>query len=360
MRIKKLLISIILFVLTLSLWSFDLSLANHYQYSPDGNEITERDITKDLFTGLREADAEGVLFLSLIKSKNFPKSILDAAAISESEGIDFLLYGFLKVEKNYYDLEVKLYDRDAARIKTVFYAKNSIDNYENLVQTISKRIIAYFYKTLGVTRQLDEKEIEYGVIDIKSGIGYWFPFNPWSESLIGMFSLHIDTSLTPVSSLFKWDIYTFALGYGLGFDYSLGMNKEGYESYYFHSMKFGFPVSLSALWHKRNKLFFQIAPEIQLDILVQDRLYGSLTDEKSAIFSLSTSIGYEYIFTDKRLSLGVETRLHTAFYKQTFFSAEPSFYLRYRCKPLNKAWSEASLHGSKSLPARPCNHGKMI
>lgn len=342
MIIKKTFISTIYFVFTLSLWSFDLGLANLYQYSPNGNEFDERDITKDLFKSLRETDKEGLLSLSRTKSKDIPKSILDTAGICESENSDFILYGFLKVTGNYYDFEVKLYDREASEIKTVFYAKNTTLGYEELVQTMSDRIVAYFYKTLGAASRKVEEETERGVIDIESGLGYWIPFNPWAESLMGLVSVHLSSSLTPTDSFFKWDIFTFALGYGIGLDYSLGMNKEGFESYSLHSIRMGFPVSLSAIWHYRNKLVLQIAPELQLDLLYQDRLYGSVVGEKSTVFSLSTSIGYEYLFTEKRFSLGFAARLHTAFYENLLFSIEPSFYGRYRFNPINKAWSGAS------------------
>ena len=330
MKIKKLLISIIYISLTIYVWSFDLSLANLYQYSPNGNEFNEKNIAKDLFKSLREADIEGLLSLSRTKSKDIPKSILDTAGICESENSDFILYGFLKATGNYYDFEVKLYDREASEIKTVFYAKNTTLGYEELVQTMSERIVIYFYKTLGVTSRKVEEETERGVIDIEGGLGYWIPFYPWAESLMSLVSIHLSSSLTPTDSLFKWDIFTFALGYGFGLDYSLGMNKEGFESYSLHSIRMGFPVSLSAIWHYRNKLVLQIAPELQLDLLYQDRLYGSVVGEKSTVFSLSSSIGYEYLFIEKRFSLGFAARLHTAFYKNILLTVEPSFYCRYR------------------------------
>ena len=342
MKIKILLISLIYMTLTISIWSFDLSLANLYQYSPNGNDFTERDITKDLFKSLREADKEGVLSLSRTKSKDIPKSILDTAGLCESENIDFILYGFLKVTGNYYDFEVKLYDYINREIKTVFYAKNISSGYHELVQTMSERIITCFYKTLGVTKRKAEEEKEHGVIDIEGGLGYWIPIDPWAESLMGLVAVHVSSSLTPVDPLFKWDIFTFALSYGIGMDYSLGMNKEGFESYSLHSIRMGFPVTLSALWHYRNKIILQISPGLQFDMFFQDRLYGDVVSEKSTVFSLSTSIGYEYLFTDKRLSLGFVTRLHTAFYENLLFSIEPSFYGRYRFNPIEKAWSEAS------------------
>jgi len=336
MRIKNLLITIIYISLAFSVWSFDLGLANIYQYSSNGNEITKKDITGDLFKSLRKIDKEGILSLSRTKSKDIPKSILDTAGLSESENIDFILYGFLKVTGNYYDFEVKLYDREAGGIKTVFYAKNISSGYNELVQTMSDRTIAYFYKTLGVTRRKVEEKKERGIIDLESGLGYWIPFDPWAESLMGLVSVHLSSSLTPVDPLFTWDIFSFALSYGIGSDYLLGMNKEGFESYVLHSIGFGFPVTFSALWHYRNKIILQISPLLQMDILIQDRLYGSLVTEKSAAFSLSTSIGYEYLFTDKRFSIGFLARLHTAFYKNILFSLEPSFYCRYRFNPLSK------------------------
>ena len=336
MRIIKLLISTVYILLSTSIWSFDLDLANLYQYSPDGNTFIEKDITGDLFKSLRETDKEGRLSLSRIGSLVIPKSILDAAILSESERSNFILYGFLKAAGNYYDFEVKLYDHIAGEIKTVFYAKTSTTDYDNLVKTMSERMITYFYNTLGVAkRKVDDKK-ELGVIDIESGLGYWIPFDPWTETLTGLVSFHVSSSLTPVDPLYKWDIFTFALGYGIGVDYSLGLNKEGFESYSLHSVRIGFPVTLSALWHYRNKIILQIAPELQLDILMQDRLYGSVVGEKSTVFSLSTTIGCEYLFTDKRVSVGAATRLHTAFYTNILFSLEPSFYCRYRFNPVNK------------------------
>ena len=336
MRTKKILISVVYFFLAISIWSLDLSLANLYQYSPDGNTYTNKDITGDLFRCLRETDKEGLLALSRTRSPAVPKSILDAAALSESEESDFILYGFLKVTGKYYDFEVKLYDHTAGEVESVFYGKNISSGYDDLVSTMSERIITYFYKILGVTKRIVEDEKEHGVIDIESGLGYWIPFDPWAESLMGLVSFHVSSSLTPVDSLFEWDIFTFALSYGIGLDYSLGMSKEGFESYSLHSIRMGFPVSLSALWHYRNKIILQMTPELQLDILLQDRLYGSMVDEQSTAFSLSTSIGYEYLFADKRFSLGFAVRFHTAFYTQKLFSVEPYFYYRYRFNPVSK------------------------
>lgn len=330
MRVKKILIFMIYISLTTFVWSFDLSIANLYQYSPEGNTFTERDITKDLLQSLRVADKEGILSLYFIKSKDIPKSVLDTATLSEAENINFILYGFLKVTGNYFDFEVKFYDREAGGLQTIFYAKNTTTDYDELVQTMSARIIRYFNKTLGVTKRKREEEKEFGIIDIESGLGYWIPFDTWAETLMGLGTFHLSSSLTPVDPLFSWDIFSFALGYGLSLDYAPGMNREGYESFFMHIIRFGFPITFSTIWHFRNRILLQIAPELQFDILVQDRLHAETIVKKSAAFSLSGALGYEYIFTKKRFSLGGLVRFHTAFYTNIFFTIEPAFYCRYR------------------------------
>ncbi len=322
--------------LSVQVWSFELALADIYQYSPDGESFTVKTITEDLYKSLRKTDREGVLSLSEIKGGGIPKSILDAAALSERKNLNYLLYGFLKVTESSYDFEVKLYDREAGEIQKVFYAKESLDNYGDLVETMSRRITGYLYKTLGVTRRKEAAEKERGVMDIESGLGWWIPFNPWAEVLMGLGSFHVSGNLTPLSPLFTWDIYGFTPGYGISLEYAPGMNREGYESSFFHTIRFGFPVTLSVLWHYRNRVNLQLAPELQVDVLVQDRLYGSVVNKTSAAFSLGISAGYEYLFTGSRFSAGFAVRFHTAFYKTPLFSAEPCFYGRYRFHPASK------------------------
>ncbi len=321
---------------SLNIWSFDLGIARIYQYSPEGAEFEERDITGDLFNKVRESDRNGVLDLVMIRKRFIPKSILDAAVVSETENIDFLLYGFLKVTGNYHDFEIKLYDRKAGEIKNIFYAKNNTSGYEELIQTIADRILFYFYKTLGTARRNGEAEKEYGVIDIEFGTGYWIPFKPWSDTLSGLVAVHTSFGLTPVNPLFRWDIFRFSLGYGIGLDYSLGMNRDGFESYTFHSGRVGFPVTLSVWWHRVNRVVLGIAPLLQVDFLLQDRLYWRQVSKISSAFSLSALLGYEYVFPESRSSLGISLRFNTAFYTNILFTADSSLYYRYTFSSIRK------------------------
>ncbi len=329
---KKYILLLSGFFLCMHLWSLQISLAPLYQYRPDGGTFPLTDVTEKLYRSLLQADAGGLAIFSIVKTSGPPKSILDAARLSEKENKAYLLYGFLKVTSGYYDFEVKLYDRKAGRIQKVFYAKDSIEGYETLIDTMSDRIIGYFNKILGVTNRKREAEKEHEVFDVETTAGYWIPFNPWAQSLMGLASVSVSGGFTPVEPLFTRDIFAFSLRYGISLNYSPGMNREGYESFFLHTMRFGFPVRFSILWHERNKAMLQVSPELQVDILVQDRLYADTVVEKSAAFSLSGALGYEYLFSGRRVSLGSTLEFHAAFYTAVLFSLEPSLYVRYRFK----------------------------
>lgn len=328
----SLLLTAVLLVMPVPDGAFGLEsgLAELYQYNPGGMEFVNTDITSDLCRSLRLADTYGVLVMKRAGGDYIPKSVLEAAGLCEKENLNLLLYGFLKVTGGYYDLEVKLFDAEAGAIKKVFYSKAGPDEYENLVEVMTERILDYFNNVLGVIKRKREAEKKHGVIELETGLGYWFPFGSWDGPLMGLGSFHVSGSLIPVDPLFSLDIFTFALGYGLSAEYAPGMNREGYESFLFHTMRFGFPVMLSARWYTRNRVILQVTPGLQLDILVQDRLYGNTVTEKSGAFSLTAALGYEYIFGGNNFSLGGMMRFHTAFYTDVLFTLEPALYVRYR------------------------------
>ncbi len=312
------------------LMALDVTLAEIYQYNPEGSLHTDGMVTVDLFKSLLSKNIGQPIHFSLTESADPPKSILEAAALSSEESRDILMYGFVKITDRYYDLEIKLYDSKAGKIQKVFYAKNSRDEYEILISTISDRIMEYFCKMTGIPQEKKEAAKEYGVLAGETGLGYWFSFEPWRHPLMGIGSLHASGSLTPVSPLFTGGIFSFSLSYGISLEYDPGINREGYESFLFHTLRFGLPVTLSARWYSRNRVILQVTPGLQLDILVQDRLYGNTVTEKSGAFSLSGALGYEYIFGGNNFSLGGMMRFHTAFYTDVLFILEPALYVRYR------------------------------
>ncbi len=332
---KKVLCCIMLVLGSNFVYALDLSLASLYQYSPTEGPLPTLTSTEDLYTAIRRADEYGVLSLKLSQSDMVPKSVLEAASVSEQEDALYLHYGYLKVTEHYYDFVIKLYDRDAQKVQKVFYAKNNLSEYRQLIDVMSERITAYFSQVLGMDRQIAEMEKELGVLALDTGLGYWFPLSPYAESLIGLFSFHSGLSLWPEDPLFKWDIFSFAVGYGGSLDYSLGINREGFEGYTLHSLRIGLPVSFSARWHIKNKVVVSLSPVLLVDLMWQDRKYAETLLKRSAAFSVSSALGYEYLYPNKDWAIGAALRAHVAFYKEASVILEPLFYCRFKLKSTN-------------------------
>lgn len=320
----------------MKLWGLEISLAPLYQYSPEGKDFLSTDITEELCSLLNEKNAGGGVSFLVIKSDKPPRSILEAASLCMEKGKDFLLYGFLKVTEMTYDLEVKLYDKDAGRLQKVFYSRNGTDGYESLAETMADRITAYLDKTFAPAGKDRKQELKKGIIDLEWGMGYWLPFDPWGIPLAGLGSFYMGGGVTPTEPLFTAGTFAFALRYGAALVYSAGMNRKGYESFFLHSLVFTFPVGLSVLWNLHNKLILQISPGLQADVLIQDRLYAERVVEKSAAFALSGLLGYGYLFPGRKVSLFSYLRFNTAFYDPPLFSLTPSVSIRYRFEGIYK------------------------
>ncbi len=308
----------------------DVTIAEIYQYNPEGTGNSDKTITGDLIESLLSKKIGCPVTFALADSHDPPKSILEAAALGAEESRDLILYGFVKITDRYYDLEIKLYDRKAGKIQKIFYAKESFDGYKNLIGSISNRILDYFCNIGGVSQRKKEAQKEYGITAAETRLGYWFPFDPWAYSLMGIGSFNVSVSLTPVSPLFSIGFLRFSLSYGISLGFAPGLNREGFESFFLHSVNTGIPVTLSVLWSNRNRVYLRITPEAQFDILVQDRLYGSTVTEKSGAFSLATAMGYEYIPPGKHFSYGCSVEFQTAFYKPVVFTMTPGLSVRYR------------------------------
>lgn len=334
--LRKYLLILLRVLFSMNLWSLEISLAPLYQYSPEGKAFLSTDITEDLYRLLNNKNAGGGVSFQIIKSEKPPSSILEAASLCTERGKDFLLYGFLKVTEMTYDLEVKLYDKDAGRLQKVFYARNSTDGYKSLAETMAERITVYLDKTFATSGQNRKQEIINGTVDLECGMGYWIPFDPWGIPLAGLGSFYFGGGVTPVEPLFSAGSYAFALRYGAELVYSAGINREGYESFFLHSIGFTIPVGLSAFWNLHNKLIFQISPGLQADVLIQDRLYAERAVEKSAAPTLSVLLGYGYLFPGRRVSLFSSVRFNTVFYTPPLFSAVSSLSIRYRFEGIYK------------------------
>ncbi len=315
-----------------SVWGSEVLIASVYQYSPDGMEIRRKEITEDLYRTIRKSDERGLVELARLKSSEIPKSVLDAASVSGKAGCGYLLYGFLKISEVSLDLEIKLYDRESGKIARTFYSKTGVEDYGELVTTMSERIINYFYGVYGVERREREENTEHGVISVSSGAGYWIAAGPWADALAGIGAVYAGCTITPVRPLFTYDIYGFSLSYGMVFEYLPGMSREEYEPAFLHTVEAGFSAELEAVWYERNKVFLNVSVKTDISILVQERKYAGTNAERSVSPVVSFGAGYEYLLENSGYGIGFVLNLASVLYDPVLYRFSPSVYVRYRVR----------------------------
>jgi hypothetical protein len=81
-----------------------------------------------------------------------------------------------------------------------------------------------------------------------------------------------------------------------------------------------------------NNLFFvSFGPQLQLDIIYQEKLFDDPYSNASAGFSLGTAFGYEHWFgKTKQIAVGVSNAFNFTFYEQMYFDYKLNIYASYR------------------------------
>lgn len=316
-----------LIVLSINCWAFDLKVANiyHIQNAEGAEEL--KNISGKLIKEMNVSDIQGALGIGKTKSDSMPKSILEVRTLCSDEDIDFLLYGYIKSDEYSHDMELKLYDHSSGKTQRVFYSKNNVDNYNDLILTMADRVIDYLYNDLGLVQ---EKVLNNeGFITHEYGLGYWFPLNSYSESTLSLVMVHAGFSFYPKEQLFDFYNMGVTSGFGLTLDYSIGMNKKEYESFVLHGFKIGIPGYLRVLHSQRNIFIFNITPGINIETVAQDRLYGSLHTETTSAFLLSTGLSYEYLVGDKDYSFGIGVNNSYSFYEELSIALSSHIFIKF-------------------------------
>ena len=344
-QIKNGLLSLFLFFLTSSLFSIEIFLAPVYRFELTNETGTfhKKNPTRDLYNLIQQRDDSGALQITRLLEKRVgvPQTLLDVTELCEYHGIQFLLYGYIKKTNHSYDAEIKLYDHEKHEIRYVFYAKDNLENYERMLKDLRGKIIEYFYTDLGLSPTEEDKEAEEGYIGLNFGLGYWTPIGSWSSFLSGIVTTDLGAHLVPVNPLFEWQKYSFFLRYGLIVSYALGMNKPDYESFYLHLFRIKVPVDLCAQWYDRHLIYFSLAPQLQFDLLIQDRLYDGPFTGKTSVMGLSLAIGYEYRFENSKFALGLSNTFDFAFYSNAQIIYRPFVYGVYRFNPIKSGEKES-------------------
>ena len=332
---KKIIIAALFISIQLYLFSIKINIANLNIYTSELDvELNKKDLKSStlLFKYLKRKDFEGHLNIkqvskSITYSDKLTKSTLDASELCELLNIDFLLYGFIEKTNKYYNAEVRLFENENKIDKKSFFVKNDTDDIDVIIEELADKIFKYLNGMLGYSDTYDKSRRGFGGIGIYTGVGYWFPMGDWWSVLTGLVCFEHGVNVIPITPIVDKRNFNFYLRYGFYISYSLGMNKPNYLTSYFNSIILKIPAEVCFEIYNRNVFIVSFGPQLQIDILYQELLFADPETTVSPSFSLTSGVGYEYWFGERKLAgIGVNNIFDFTFYSVMFYDYKLQFY----------------------------------
>ncbi len=332
---KYILLLVFLLMIQMPMFSLKFYLANVNVYSDNQNvELNENDknFTEIIFKAIKSKDIDGFINIGLVKdamtfSDKITKSTLEASELCELLQVDYLLYGFLKKTNKYYDAEIRLYENSTKTDRKTFYSKVELDSFDGMIADFKDKIVDYLYNMLGKTEFYKERKKGFGGLGIYSAAGYWFPIGEWWRILTGLINIELGINVIPVTPLAKYRNFGFYLRFGLYVSYDLGMNKPDHLQSYFHSLGFYIPIETCFEVYFYNVFIIGTGPQLQLDILYQEKIFDNPSISTTASFSIIAFAGYERWFGKKKIiGIGVNNIFDFTFYNNMYFDYKIQFY----------------------------------
>jgi len=269
---------------------------------------------------------------------NPPESRLDALTVCRNEQIDYLLYGY--VAKKTYNLqaEIRLFDYENRVVIQSFYASDTHENYNRLIEDIAGKILDYIDKTF----KLDIKTEKTAAtrLEMPVFISYWTPMDSnWAKVMLGTVNTGGGLMVIPTDSLFTVKGMRFFLAAGLEIKYRLGIgNPASYESFN-NTLYFTIPVQLNMALTERHRLFISVGYTYFLEIFsIKDKY----EDSKTHIYNnMGMYAGFGYIFSiNKTLALLFRSDFDFLFNGYPLITFSPTIGVDFQVygKEITKKW----------------------
>jgi len=241
-------------------------------------------------------------------------TILDAAYFCQYYAAEFLIYGRIRYTEEYADIVLKLYDPGRQELIGTFYGKDAATELERLLEDSAKKVYVYLSETLGLAPLWIKREVERSLWDFQGRLGWWTTAGKWRQSLAGIASMEAGAYFTPIYPL--WERRSWQLGgrFGFSFEYQLGMNTHGDESFTFHGLGFFFPVEAVFDYREEHRFAASVFPLLQVDILNQDRKYSATWTGVSVSGGLGSTLSYRFQL-DVKHAIGFATGWRLIFYR---------------------------------------------
>jgi hypothetical protein len=329
---SKKVLFIVAVLLTVSILdALEIYLADITIY-PDKQDVVitedEYDITNRIYDRILESDFGGLLTIRLLSNTQSAiledtsvRSSLDASEVCELLGTNLVIYGSVKKSRDNYDASLRLFDNELKDVRKSVYNKTASDEYELLTTDLADRYVDYLYSLLGyVDKDEINRKTAFGGIGVYNGAGYWFPIGTWWDVTTGLFSCETGIKFITYTPLGKSRNFRFSLRPGIVVSYNMGMNKPGLSTGYYNTLMFKLPLDMCFNVMKHHAFVVSAGPQLQVDVLYQERLYDTPSVSSTVAFSLFGGVAYEHwLGTKKMVAVGINNTFDFTFYTKFYF-----------------------------------------
>lgn len=269
-------------------------------------------------------------------------SSLEAVQYSEMELFNYLIYGSVQKSADFYRVSLTLFDGRARKELALITVESAIESETALAHLVSERIITFMLlngyllhdeepenpvsdvsaidATVDSVTYVQQEPARYNpayFMALSGSVGYPLPIS-WWPVITGL--VNVEVGLKAVNlTFYQKEPLTLGVRPGLTIAYQVAINKPGRVESYYNSLLLRLPVELCFELAGRHCISVGTGVQGRLDILYRSEPFSPGETEVSGAFGLLAMTGYQYyIFSNKRLAIGVNSLFDFSFYNRFY------------------------------------------
>lgn len=282
----------------------EIKIAPLAVYEVDGNKTeASYNPSKAIHDELEKHWFGGLINFSHISESKYgiPVTIIDAHKICASERADYLIYGYLKKNESSWLCEVKLYDANGKKIIKEFFAGDSIDHYDRLINVLCQNILFGIEEITGLNKdELRQKKTRPMELRIPVSLFYWSPVDSdWGDKILGIAGVNAGIELYPPQPVIvsNGKLIDFSARFNLS--WNIGINKKNTYPLVINTMAISLPVLLHVHFNERHSLYGGFGLAYNIELMSIKPKYENEKFLYQNVFSFETIAGYEFDINDK-------------------------------------------------------------
>lgn len=282
----------------------EIKIAPLAVYDGDGNKTeAPYNPSKAIHDELEKHWFGGLINFSHISESKYgiPVTIIDAHKICASERADYLIYGYLKKNESSWLCEVKLYDANGKKIIKEFFAGDSIDHYDRLINVLCQNILFGIEEITGLNKdELRQKKTRPMELRIPVSLFYWNPVDSnWGDKILGIAGVNAGIELYPPQPVIVSNEKLIDFSARFNLSWNIGINKKNTYPLVINTMAISLPVLLHVHFNERHSLYGGFGLAYNIELMSIKPKYENEKFLYQNVFSFETIAGYEFDINDK-------------------------------------------------------------